>query len=115
MSQPARRATSRRLAPAAAVTWRSSMVSSTSTAASYPTSTASRLQTSLQMPHLMHSSWSIVCGCFFSPAMASCGQRLAQSVQPLQRSASMLKLISALHTPAGQRFSSTCASYSSRK
>ena len=51
------------------------MISPTSTAASYCTSTASRLQTSLQMPHLMQSSWSIVCGCFFSPEIASSGQR----------------------------------------
>jgi len=63
----------------------------------------------------MHSSGAIVWGCLFSPLMAPCGQRAAQSVQPLHASGSMEKVISALQTAAGQRLSSTWARYSSRK
>ncbi len=57
----------------------------------------------------------MTCNCFFSPLIASWGQRTAHTLHPVQRSSRMLKLMSALQTPAGQRFSSTCARYSSRK
>ncbi len=55
----------------------------------YLTPTASNLQTSRQMPHLMHSAGSMTCGSFFSPLIASCGHLRRQRPQPVHRSSMM--------------------------
>src|SRR4030042_6566214 len=47
--------------------------------------------------------------------MAPCGHSLAQTMQPVHFTESTVKVMSDLQTPAGQRLSITCASYSSRK
>ncbi len=53
------------------------------------TLTASNLHTWRQVSHLMQLLASITCGCFRSPLMHSVGHFLAQSMQPVQASASM--------------------------
>jgi hypothetical protein len=53
------------------------------------TLTAANLQTWRQVSHLMQLLTSMTWGCFFSPLMQLTGHFLAQSVQPVQTSASM--------------------------
>ena len=53
------------------------------------TLTASNLHTWRQVSHLMQLPTSMTCSCFFSPLMQLVGHFLAQSMQPVQASASM--------------------------
>lgn len=59
---------------------------------------------SMQFPHFVHLDWSMTCGSFGSPDMASAGQFFLQRPQPVQASPSMTKVVSGRQMPAGQRF-----------
>ena len=69
----------------------------------------------MHAPHLMHLDWLMIWGARTAPEMAPVGQPWAQRVQPLHLVGSTMYWMSALHTPAGQRFSRICSRYSSRK
>ena len=53
----------------------------------------------------MHLDWLMMWGARTAPEMAPVGQPWAQRVQPLHLVGSTMYWMSALHTPAGQRFS----------
>lgn len=59
----------------------------------------------MHAPHLMHLDWLMMWGARTAPEMAPVGQPWAQRVQPLHLVGSTMYWMSALHTPAGQRFS----------
>ena len=66
-------------------------------------------------PHLIHLLWSITNGDLITPLIAPTGQPLEHLEQPLHLSGCISIRFSFWQTPAGQRFSLMCASYSSRK
>ena len=76
---------------------------------------AENLHAALHAPHLMHFAGSMWNGFLISPEIAPTGHFFAQAEQPLHFDAIISGNASALHCPAGQRFSLTWIRYSSRK
>jgi len=79
------------------------------------TLTASKRQAARHESQRTQSDWSMRCASFLSPLIAPTGHFFAHSVQPVHRSGSIEKAMSASQAQAGQRCSSMWATYSSLK